>query len=209
MAADLRQRRQWRELRLDVGIGMSFRQETGFGEKWEPTAGLRVFENFMKRRINGMKKRGKKQKLQARGSYTVEASLLMGIILPVLVGIIYMGFFLHDRGFLQCAAYEAAVYASLHADDKDADVSAVAQVLAEGRTLGTRGVSVSASVDDRRADVAYEGNLQIPGMSADLFGQGALAVRSGVSLTLERPSRRIQKIRGVAKVINSVRRNRE
>lgn len=150
-----------------------------------------------------------KKEMRLRGSYTVEAALLMGMILPVLVGIIYMGFYLHDRGFLQGAAHEAAAYASLQADNQSADVPGAIEALPAGRTLGVRSVSASAASGGRRVSVTYEGDLQLPGMTAGLFGQGALTVRSGVTLLVERPSRRIQKIRGVAKVINSIRRIRE
>ena len=135
------------------------------------------------------------------GSHTIEASLLMGILLPLLVGIIYMGFFLHDRSFLQCAAHEAASYASLHADDKNTDISAAAQKLITGRTLGTSDISADAAASTRQIQVTYKGTFSFPSLSVPF--------RSGVTLNLERPSRRIQKIRGASKVINALRRNRE
>ncbi len=150
-----------------------------------------------------------KKNTQLCASYTVEAALLMGILLPVLVGIIYMGFYLHDRGFLQGAAHEAAACLCLKADDQTANLTGAVEALPAGRTLGVPSVSANIGPRERQVSVTYEGSLRIPGMAADLFGQGALTVRSGVTLTVERPSRRIQKIRGVYKVINSVRRVRE
>ena len=39
--------------------------------------------------------------MRQKGSYTVEAALLMGILLSVLVSEIYLGFWYHDRNFLQ------------------------------------------------------------------------------------------------------------
>lgn len=143
------------------------------------------------------------------GSYTVEASLLMGILLPLLVGIIYMGFFLHDRSFLQCAAHEAASYGSLHADDNHTDIAAAAQKLTAGRALGIRSISTNAAASERQVQICYEGNFQLPGMTAPFFGQSGISVRSAVTLKSERPSRRIQKIRGASKVINALRRKRE
>lgn len=53
--------------------------------------------------------------MRQKGSYTVEAALLMGILLSVLVSEIYLGFWYHDRNFLQNAAYEAVCTASLRA----------------------------------------------------------------------------------------------
>lgn len=148
----------------------------------------------------------KKETIQ--GSYTIEAALLMGILLPVLVGIIYMGFFLHDRGFLQGAAHEAAVYASLHADDKTMDVAAAAKKLVLNRTLGIRAAEPDVETDEKRVQVSYEGSFQAPGMARSFFGASSIPVRSEVALTLERPSKRIRKIRGIAKIVGAVRRMR-
>ncbi len=36
-----------------------------------------------------------------KGSYTVEAALLMGVLIPLLVGVIYLGFFMMISG--KCA----------------------------------------------------------------------------------------------------------
>lgn len=146
---------------------------------------------------------------ELHGSYTIEAALLMGIILPLLVSIIYMGFFLHDRGFLQGAAHEAAVLASLQADQKGVDMAGTAQCLTTNRTLGIRTVSAAYSADERRVEVTYEGNFQVPGMIRRFFGKNGIPVRSSVTLSLERPSKRIQKLRGIAKVINGIGRTGE
>lgn len=142
------------------------------------------------------------------GSYTIETSLLMGILLPLLVGIIYMGFFLHDRSFLQCSAHEAASCASLHVDDTNIDVTTAAQKLIKGRTLGTHDISADSAVGTRQVRVAYKGTFSFPGLTVPFFGQSASVIQSGITLNLERPSRRIQKIRGASKVINALRRNR-
>ena len=50
--------------------------------------------------------------------FTVEAALLMALILPVLLSLIYLGFLDHDRGVLQGAACEAAALADNSAPDK-------------------------------------------------------------------------------------------
>lgn len=52
------------------------------------------------------------QMKRARGSFTVEASLLMTIIIPVLVSLIYGSFYLHDCAVMQGAACELAAMAS-------------------------------------------------------------------------------------------------
>ena len=44
-----------------------------------------------------------------KGSYTVEAALLMGVLIPLLVGVIYLGFFMMIRGNVQGEAIEKAL----------------------------------------------------------------------------------------------------
>lgn len=44
-----------------------------------------------------------------KGSFTVEAALLMPVIFLVLMGLLYLNFYVHNRAWLTAAAYEAAV----------------------------------------------------------------------------------------------------
>ena len=44
-----------------------------------------------------------------KGSFTIEAALLMPLVLMILIGVLYLDFFVHDRAYLTAAAYEAAV----------------------------------------------------------------------------------------------------
>ena len=64
-----------------------------------------------------------------KGSYTVEAALLMGILIPLLVGVIYLGFFMMIRGNVQGKALEKAMTALLTGEE------------AEGVSLGEKNVS--------------------------------------------------------------------
>ena len=66
------------------------------------------------------------------GSYTVEAALLMGVLIPLLVGVIYLGFFMMIRGNVQGEAIEKALTALLIGEET------------EGVSLGEKEVSVEA-----------------------------------------------------------------
>lgn len=48
-----------------------------------------------------------------KGSFTIEAALLMPLVLMILIGVLYLDFFVHDRAYLTAAAYEAAVSGSM------------------------------------------------------------------------------------------------
>ena len=41
-----------------------------------------------------------------KGSFTIEAALLMPLVLMILIGVLYLDFFVHDRAYLTAAAYE-------------------------------------------------------------------------------------------------------
>ena len=57
-----------------------------------------------------------------KGSFTIEAALLMPLILMVLMGLLYLDFFVHNRTWLTSAAYEAAVSGSMEGYKKDGDI---------------------------------------------------------------------------------------
>lgn len=150
-----------------------------------------------------------KLKKEVKGSYTIEAACLMGILLPLFVAIIYMGFFLHDKGFLQSAAFETAAHISLHADEKDLDGSRLINSLIAGRMLGTRNMETQVVSGKKQVEVSCSGSFVVPGMSKMFFGENGIELRATAALNQERPSRRIQKIRGVTKVIQTFRRTLE
>lgn len=138
-----------------------------------------------------------------KGSYTVEAALLMGIILSVLLAILFLIFFFHDRGFLQGAAHETACIASLHADDEK-KYNPKPDEMVKGRMLWTRAVSGSVG-GDKKVTVHYQGAFRIPQMAAVFFGTDSLNMEGKVTLTVQRPSRLIQRLRGAVKIVNRVR----
>lgn len=135
-----------------------------------------------------------------KGSYTVEAALLMGIILSVLVSVIYLGFWYHDKGFLQSVAYETACTASLRADESGWQIEQAARTLTEGRMLGTRGIQRQCQNSKKAATVSFQGTFRIPGMILAFFQKEKLEIQESCTITTERPSKKIQKIRGIVKV---------
>ena len=54
-----------------------------------------------------------------KGSFTVEAALLMPVIFLVLMGLLYLNFYVHNRAWLTAAAYEAAVSGSMEGYSKN------------------------------------------------------------------------------------------
>ena len=82
-----------------------------------------------------------------KGSYTVEAALLMGVLIPLLVGVIYLGFFMMIRGNVQGEAIEKALTALLIGEETEVSVEAEAAVPAF--PFGKRVFSLADSVQGR------------------------------------------------------------
>lgn len=139
--------------------------------------------------------------MKQKGSYTIEAALLMGVILSVLVAVIYIGFWYHDKSFLQSAAYEVTCVAGLQAENDSWNMSEAAGKLVKMRMLGTRNLQISCSKEEKKASVILQGNFQLPGMITAFFGKDRLTIRESCQMNVEKPSRKIQKVRGALKIV--------
>lgn len=139
-----------------------------------------------------------------KGSYTVEAALLMGIVLSVFVAVIYLMFCLHDQGMMQGCAHEAASMISLHADEENTGEGMV-QNLIQGRMLAAGNSSMHVSGGKSQAAISCQGDIGIPPLAAVIAGKNQLHVEGNAMLTIRRPTVLIQKLRGAAKIVNRIR----
>ena len=139
-----------------------------------------------------------------KGSYTIEAALLMGILLSVLIAVIYIGFWYHDKDFLQSAAYDTVCAASLHTEDASWQMEQAVKNLTGGRMLGTRELQSTCQNGRKTVTVEFHGKFRIPGMILAFFQNSKLNIQESCTMTVERPSKRIQKVRGLIKVAQRV-----
>ena len=72
-----------------------------------------------------------------KGSFTVEAACVMPVILLVLMGLLYLNFYVHNRAWLTAAAYEAAISGSMQGNAGDNKAYETAQT--KGRALADTG----------------------------------------------------------------------
>lgn len=137
--------------------------------------------------------------LLLRGSFTVEASLIMTILLPVLAAILYLGFCDHDRGILMGAACEIAAAAdnNLWKKNPGNGLDRKASSLAKQHLLCTRNIKTQVSVGEDQVRVSYSGSFSLPGLLPQLFGKGVLTVDQQRERVLLHPTDVIRKIRGL------------
>lgn len=104
--------------------------------------------------------------MKRKGSYTIEAALIMPFIIGSIVFIIYGAYYTHDRAFIQKCAYIAALRGS---EEREGDAAVYraakecsAQLL-QGHLLGSWTLTDAVQVNQDLVTVTYEGTMQIPG----------------------------------------------
>ena len=135
-------------------------------------------------------------KMQA--SFTVEAAMLMCVILPVLLALLYLGMFLHDKGVLNGAAQEVAATADLNRfrNGGNARLARKADQLAD-RTGASGKAKSSVQVTDHEVSASYSASMKLPGLLPKLFGKGTLDTGADVTRILPDAADTIRKIRGL------------
>ena len=148
-----------------------------------------------------------KRSLGVRASFTVEAALLMTIILPVLISLIYASFYIHDRAVLQGMACEIASMGSNLAEEPKAEniLNTKKEDLMKNRLLGTKMRRSAFVLSETQVSVNYEGSFAIPGMIMQLLRGGNLELKASWSRELYRPADLIRKIRGLHYMTESIK----
>ena len=133
-----------------------------------------------------------------RAGFTVEAALLMTVILPVLLAILYYGFFLHDKGVLNGAAQQVTAQADLNSWKKSGNnrLSRMAGKM-EKQTGPSKKVSSKVSVKKDQVSASYSAGMSLPGLLASWFGKSRLNTGALAKRPLLYPADVIRKIRGL------------
>lgn len=142
------------------------------------------------------------------GSYTVEAALLFPLILSVIILVMYISFFLHDRCVMNQSAYQAALRAS-RVKTSEGKVMGTAEraadELMEKCMLATTGVTHSVDISGSEIKVRYEGTLRIPAgvLFMNIYGSDGIRVEGSGSAKRKDPVRFIRQCRMVERTIGS------
>lgn len=131
----------------------------------------------------------------------MEAALLMGIMVPLLTGIIYLACCLHNGVFLQNAAYEVMATGSLFREEEDALdwMETKKDLRLRGCVLGgsKRG---SVQVGKSKIQVELGGEFVVPqGVFAGLLPAGLRKIRVSAQIKSENPSEAVLKIHRIKK----------
>lgn len=133
-----------------------------------------------------------------KGSLTIETACLMPLLLLVLMGILYLSFFVHNRAWLTAAAYESALSGSMEGIRKDGQVYETARIrseeLANTGFFGAENLSTQTNVG-KEVQVTYDLDT--------VSGYGGLSwhLRTEGTAKIIDPVKHIRKIRSVAVIL--------
>lgn len=147
------------------------------------------------------------EKKMLQAGFTVEAAMIMTILLPVLTVLIYMGFYVHDMAVIQGAACEAAAMGSnlVLEENRESILEEKVNALVTARLLGTRIGRKGLSAGKDQISVYYGGDFPIPGLIAKLVSGNELTIEKEWNRTIFHPADEIRKIRGLEYMIDSIR----
>ena len=139
-----------------------------------------------------------KIKRDLNGSFTVEAALLMTVLIPLLTALIYLGFYQHDKVWIANKTRTEAMEAALDTDRKNqTDWSGVLACgnVCEHRIVG----NVSGGVKRGKNKVTATGKatFRIPGFVARFFMGGQMEINSKAEVSVKNAKKQIQKYRNL------------
>ena len=130
-----------------------------------------------------------KIKRDLNGSFTVEAALLMTVLIPLLTALIYLGFYQHDKVWIATKTRTEAMEAALDQDRKNqTDWSGV---------LACGNVSGGVKRGKNKVTATGKATFRIPGFVARFFMGGQMEINSKAEVSVKNAKKQIQKYRNL------------
>lgn len=139
-----------------------------------------------------------------KGSYTVEAAMLMGIIITVMASLLIMCFYLHDRAVLQAMTCEIASAGNNFATEQEQQkiTAELKKILTKDRLMGSRNVSQKIDADNKKVYAGWQAEYPVPGLAAKFIIQNKLGIHASWEAEKVQAADTIRKIRGIRKLVN-------
>ena len=142
-----------------------------------------------------------KREYLRKGSFTIEAACVMSLVLLVLMGVLYLTFFVHNRAWLTAAACESALTGSMEGIRKDGQAEQAAE--SRCRELGNVGFF---GAENLTGQVQGGKKIKVTYTADTISGFGGLKwelMAEGSSLII-RPAAWIRKIKAASEVIEEM-----
>lgn len=138
-----------------------------------------------------------------KGSYTVEAAVILPLTALILAAVILAAFYIHDKSCMQGMACEIASSGSncITQEMRAKRVAQLRQEVKRQRFLGSRNLSASVSSGKTEVNAKIDASYPIPGMVARFFTKGSLPVQCSWKTKDVEPAKTIWQIRGVVSIL--------
>ena len=140
----------------------------------------------------------------AQGSFTIEAVLVMSVIIASLTASLICAFYLHDRAVLRSRVCETAAMGGVQACFADSLPFSAAEAASNVQNLMIRAGS-SSVVYERSEDRIFacgSGEFVFPSYTADLIGEGTRSLNETWERTLYHPADLIRQVRAWKRVMD-------
>ncbi len=153
-----------------------------------------------------MEETGKKKMACLKGSYTVEAALVMSVTVFVLGALILLTFYLHDRAVAQSLVCEIATAGSTQENEKKCAEAAqkAAGGVSASRFLGSRALSKDVSAGEKKASARVGASFPVPGFAVQYFSGGELSIDASWESAVLSPSETIRLFRGLGELAGNL-----
>ena len=141
-----------------------------------------------------------KEKIR-KGSLTVESACVMSLILLVIMGLIYLSFFVHNRAWLTAAAYESAVSGSMEGIKRTGQVYDTARMRSE--ELGSAGFFGAENLSTQ-TNVGKEVQVTYDLDTISSYGNFNWHLRTEGTSAIIDPVKHIRKMRAAAAVLKEM-----
>ena len=141
--------------------------------------------------------------MRLKGSYTVEAALIMSILIPLLAAVIYLGFYVHNKAVLQEAACRIVSAGSLNqTEGKGLQVmEEIKQDILGSRLIGMPEVRGEVS-EGSTLNASFSGSFYIPGLVMRIFCGKRMEITVNKSMKNIQPVKTLQIIRSIEKLLD-------
>lgn len=138
-----------------------------------------------------------------KGSYTVEAAMVVSITFLVLASLVIGTFYLHDRAVFQSMVCEIASAGSAYATESEREnaVSTLKGEVSASRFLGSTELSGNATAGDDEVTASWSASYPVPGFAMQYLAGNELSIETSWTSKIAEPVDTIRLIRGAGELI--------
>jgi hypothetical protein len=146
--------------------------------------------------------------MELKGSFTIEAALIMPLILGTIVALLYMSFFLHDNAVIKEGTI---LLTNRYTNERNLSNTQIKQKIQENirpvildKVIVTKNITTTIEVENKLITISSSGTFQFPSMYivTTIFNRGNITISTTKSIKRYNPVAFIRNCRIVEDLIN-------